>query len=146
MNAKITKNILFYAYYSYTDAKSVATDGKESLIPRISQNKIWAGLTAQNLLGYVTLSPRLRWVGEMFNNNKRVFPDGKQPGYYTIDLSLSVNNLSKYFRIFANFNNILNQEIVHGGLYMQDDAGVYTATIPQDGFTFNAGVEFFFNK
>jgi len=52
--------------------------------------------------------------------------------------------LSKYFRLFANFENLLNQEYELGGLYEQ--AGVYTAIIPQEGFAFKAGIEVFVNR
>ena len=80
----------------------------------------------------------------MRNANTDVFSDNNQPGFYTLDLNLSINNLSKYFRIYANFENITNNEIEHGGLYGQ--SGIYTAVIPQSGFIFRAGIELFFNK
>jgi len=96
-NAKINKNIILYTYYSYTDAVSIATDKTETDIPRISENKIWIGLTAQNLFNYLTISPRFKWVSDMYNSNTTVFPNNKQDGYYSLDLNLSINNLSKYF-------------------------------------------------
>jgi len=80
----------------------------------------------------------------MYNSNTTVFADNKQKGYYTLDLNLSVNNLSKYFRIYANFENITDNKIEHGGLYSQ--SGIYTATIPQQGFAFRVGIEIFLNK
>ena len=80
----------------------------------------------------------------MYNYNTIVFPDNNQPGYYTLDLNLSLNNLSKYFRIYANFENVLNQKNEHSGLYTQ--SGIYTAVIPQPGFTFRTGIEVYLNK
>jgi len=144
LDAKIHKNIIIYSYYSYTDAKSINSDGGESLVPRISTHKVWAGITAQNLFNHITISPRFKWAGSLYNANTTIFPSNKQPGYYTLDLNLSANNLSKYFRIYADFENITNNKIEHGGLYEQ--SGVYTAVIPQQGFTFKAGIELFFNK
>ncbi len=144
VNAKIAKNILIYTCYSYTDAVSIDEEGIETLLPRISKHKACVGITFQDLFGYVTTSPRLRWVGDMNNLNTEIFPDNNQPGYYTVDLNLSVKNISKYFRVYANFENIFNQKVDHSGLFRQ--TGVYTAVIPQPGFTFRAGVEFNFNK
>lgn len=144
INAKINKNILLYTYYSYTDANSIATNGNKTKIPRIAKHKLWIGITAQNLFNYLTLSPRFRWSSDMYNANSSIFPDNNQPGFYTLDLNLSVNNLSKYFRIYADFENITNNKIEHGGLYEQ--RGIYTAVIPQQGFTFRAGIELFLNK
>ncbi|MBN2756038.1 MAG: TonB-dependent receptor [Bacteroidales bacterium] len=144
LNAKISKNIILYTYYSYTDAVSVLNNGDETKIPRIADHKVWIGVTAQNLFNYLTISPRLRWSSDMYNANATIFSDNIQPGFYTLDLNLSVNNLSKYFRIYANFENITDEKQEHGGLY--DQTGVYTAVIPQQGFTFRAGIEVFFNK
>ncbi len=144
LNAKIAKRVILYTYYSYTNAVSIAVDDTETEIPRIAEHKIWIGLTAQNLFKYLTLSPRFRWSSDMYNANTEIFPDNNQSGFYTLDLNLSVNNLSKYFRIYANLENITNGKIEHGGLYGQ--SGIYTATIPQQGFTFRVGIELFFNK
>jgi len=144
LNAKISKKIIIYSYYSYTDAISIVSDGDDVKIPRIANHKIWVGVTAQNLFNHLTISPRMRWSSNMYNANSIVFPDNNQPGFYTLDINLSLNNLSKYFRIYGNFENITNEKIEHGGLYGQ--SGIYTATIPQSGFGFRAGLEVFFNK
>ena len=101
-------------------------------------------MTAQNLFNHITISPRFKWVSGMYNKNSVVFSNNYQPGFYSLDLNISLNNLSKYFKIYADFKNITNNDIYHGGLYSQD--GVYTAVIPQQGFSFNAGIEIFFNK
>lgn len=143
-NAKLSKKLLFYAFYSYADAISIAKDDTETAIPRIAEHKVWLGLTAQNLFDYLTISPRFRWTSDIYNANTTLFPDNMQPGYFTVDLNLSVNNLSDYFRIYANFENILDEKIEHGGLYGQ--SGIYTAVIPQQGFTFKVGIEILFNK
>jgi len=145
-NAKIAKKIIIYSNYSYINTISIANDDEktETKIPRISEHKIWIGFTAQNIFNYITISPRFKWVADMYHLNSTMFPDNKQPGFYTLDLNLSVNNISKYFRIYANFENITNNNINHAGLYVQD--GVYTTVIPQQGFTFRAGIELFFYK
>ena len=142
-NAKITKKILFYSHYSYTDAVSLLNE-VTTAVPRISKHKVWLGATAQNLFGYLTISPRFKWVSDMYNLNTEVFPDNNQKGYQTLDVNISINNINKYFRIYANFYNVLNQKIEHAGLYEQ--SGVYSATIPQDGFSFKVGLEVFLNK
>lgn len=144
LKTNISRNFNFYFYYSWTNGISFDLNNIETKIPRISTNKIWIGFTKQNLFKYVTISSRLRWVSEMYNQNIHVFPNNIQPGYWTIDLNLAVNNLFKFMRIYANFNNLLNQKYSAAGLYRQED--VYTAVIPQLGFNFNAGIEFFFNK
>ncbi len=142
VNAKISQKILFYSFYSYTDAKSIKKDDSEIPVPRISDHKVWAGLTFQNLFNYLTISARFKWVSDIYNLNSDVYPTNYQPGYHNLDINVSVNNISKYFRLYANFENVLNQDYVHGGLYEQ--SGVYTAFIPQQGFTFKVGAEFFF--
>jgi len=139
VNAKISKIILLYAYYSYTYAVSISQNDVKTKIPRISPHKVWAGITFQNLFGFLTISPRYNWVSEMYNLNTTVFPNNIQPGFSSLDVNLSINNLAKHFTIFADFDNVLNSKIEHGGVYGQD--GVYTATIPQQGFNFNIGLE-----
>ncbi len=143
-DAKIGSNILFYSYYSYTQAVSIAEDETETSIPRISEHKAWVGVTAQDLFEHLTISTRFRWVSDMHNANTAVFADNVQTGYYTLDANLSLNNISKYFRIYANFENLLDEDINHGGLYGQ--SGIYTAVIPQQGFTFKVGIQVFINK
>lgn len=143
VNAKITRKITVYSYYSYTDAVSL-TGGEPNLIPRVSLHKVWAGFTFQNLFNHITFSSRLKWVSSMYNMNTTVFPNNKQPGYYLLDANISYNNLGDYLRLYANFENVLNTYIEHGGLYEQ--TGVYTAVIPQQGFTFKVGLEFMFGK
>ncbi|MBN2664090.1 MAG: TonB-dependent receptor [Bacteroidales bacterium] len=142
-NAKLSRKLTVYSYYSYTDAVSL-TGGETNSIPRVSLHKVWAGFTFQNLFDHVTFSGRMKWVSSMFNMNNVVFPDNTQPGYYLLDANISYNNLGEYFRIYANFENVLNTFIEHGGLYEQ--SGVYTAVIPQQGFTFKVGLEFMFGK
>ncbi|MBN2891185.1 MAG: TonB-dependent receptor [Bacteroidales bacterium] len=144
LNTKISKNIFVYSYYSYTNANSIQKDGSEVALPRISMHKVWAGFTAQNLFRHVTFSTRFKWVSNMYNMNTDIFPNNIQPGYFNLDANIALNNLSQYFRIYANFENVLNQYVEHGGLYEQ--SGVYTAVIPQNGFTFKVGIEFFLSK
>ncbi len=144
INAKVLRNLILYTYYSYTDAKSKLEGGTETGIPRISEHKAWVGFCAQNLFGHLTVSPRFRWIGDMYNANTSVYSDNKQPGFQTLDISLSLNNLSQYVRLYANFNNILDEKAAHGGLYGQ--SGIYTPTIPQPGFNFKVGLEFLLNS
>jgi outer membrane receptor for ferrienterochelin and colicin len=139
VNAKISKNIILYTYYSYTYGVSISQQNVRTKIPRVSPHKVWAGLTFQNLFGFLTISPRYIWVSEMYNLNTLVFPNNIQPGFSNLDINISINNLAKHFTIFADFDNVLNSKIEHGGVYGQDVA--YTATIPQQGFNFNVGME-----
>lgn len=143
-NAKLTDKIFLNTFYSYTDAKSIEINGATTDIPRISNNKIWLSLNFQDLFNYITISPRFKWVSSMYNYNSTVYTNNIQPGFYNLDISMSVNNISKYFRIYADVNNVLNQKINHAGLYEQN--GIYTAFIPQQGLAFIVGLELFFNK
>ncbi len=127
-----------YINYAFTKA-TITKDGVASGIPRVAEHKVLLGFKFSKLWNYLTVSPRLKWVGDINNQNSTVFPSGKQPGYTTLDLSLSVNNLWKYTRIFARFENILNTDIEHGGLYNQVS---YLPTAYQPGFISRAGVEF----
>lgn len=138
LSAKVAKKLTIHTYYSYSDAVSL-TGGEVNFIPRVSLHKVWAGFTANNLFDHFTISSSFKWVSDLYNMNALVFPDNNQAGYYLINANLSINNIGKHLRIFANFENLLNTYIEHGGLYEQ--SGVYTATIPQQGFTFKAGLE-----
>ncbi len=139
LNSQITKKINVSAYFSYTDAKYKVKNKKEYAFPRISKEKIWLSITASNLFEYFTITPRLKWINKMYNLNNKVFADNYQDAYVNVDLSLSINNLSKHFRIYANFQNLLNRDIEHGGFSTQ--TGIYTAVIPQDKFTCQIGIE-----
>ncbi len=141
--AKITGNVIFNSYYSFIKAYSVSSENVHTLLPRISEHKVWVGLTVQNLFKYVTFSARFKWVSDMYNANTAVYATNTQPGFYNLDANISLNNISKYFNIYANFTNVLNQHYLNGGLYEQ--TGVYTATIPQNGFMFKVGAQFFIN-
>jgi len=143
-NANISKKVLLYSFYTYTNVNVVASgNGLISEVPRIAEHKIWAGITVKDIFKYLTFSSRLRWSSKMYNANRIVFADNIQDGYFSLDVNASLNNLNDNFRIYAAFNNILNQKY-HAGLF--DQRGVYTAVIPHAGFTFNVGIEFFFNK
>jgi iron complex outermembrane receptor protein len=138
LNYIITGRLEAYSYYCYTHGVSEELTGNVD-IPRISENKIWLGATYNNLFNFLSISPRLRWVGEITNSNKVLFPSGKQKGNTSIDLNISANQLFGYLKIYAKFNNLLNQKINHAGLYQQ--TGGYLATIPQEGLRFTFGLE-----
>ncbi|HLP40226.1 MAG TPA: TonB-dependent receptor [Fibrobacteria bacterium] len=125
-------------YYSYMDAIE-ETGGRNVEIPRVSNHKIWVGATYNNLFGYVTISPRLRWIGEMNHANRTAFPSGKQEGYTALDLSLSADEIFGFMKIHALFNNLLDEKIYHGGLYEQ--AGGHLAAIPQEGLRVQFGFQ-----
>ena len=141
--AKLSKKLLIHSYYSYTDVVSLS-DLSELQVPRIARHKVWFGLTAQNLLNFITVSARFKYIGDMYNANQTVFADNIQPGYHCLDVYFSTNKMSKYFNVFADFKNITNQKNTHAGLYGQ--SGTYTAVIPQPGFIFSVGIEFFAEK
>ena len=138
VNYGISNKLETYFYYCYTDGTEETASGNVG-IPRISQNKIWIGATYNNLFDYISVSPRFRWIGEMNNANKTAFPSGKQDGYTSLDLSLSVNRILGFMKFYVLFNNLLNQKIYHGGLYEQ--AGGHLAAIPQEGLRFQFGLQ-----
>lgn len=141
MNAIISRKLNWYGYYSFTDAFS-ELDGIKTPIPRVAKHKIWSGFTVNDIFRYVTVSPRVKWVGKMNNSNKDVYPDGLQDGYTSLDMSVSVNNIVKRLRLYAYFDNILDSDISHGGLF--DQRAPYTPVIPETGFTFRAGAQLSF--
>ncbi len=138
LTANFSQDANGYVHYAFTDA-TVINANNETGIPRVAEHKVLLGLTFSDLWGSLTLSPRLKWVGEINNQNSTLFPSGKQSGYTTLDLSVSVNNLWEYTRIFARFENILNAEIEHAGLYNQVS---YLPTVYQPGFIGRVGIEF----
>jgi len=138
VNYGISDKLEAYFYYCYTDGTEETSGGNVG-IPRISKNKIWIGATYNNLFDHVSVSPRFRWIGDMNNANKTAFPSGKQDGYTSLDLSLSVNRIFGFMKFYFLFNNLLNQKIYHGGLYEQ--AGGHLAAIPQEGLHFQFGLQ-----
>ena len=138
LNYKLSNKLETYSFFCYTHGLSKETLGEVS-IPRISENKMWIGVTYNNLLNYFTISPRLRWVGNINNSNKTLYPNGTQKGNTSLDLTISANRLFGFIKVYALFNNLLDKHIDHAGLYQQ--TGGYMATIPQQGINFRFGVE-----
>ncbi len=126
-----------YGTYSFTHAVAKRADGEVD-IPRIARNKLWLGLTARDVFGFLTIIPRYKWVGEISNRNKTAFPDGFQSGYSSFDMTLETRSLIRNTRIFARFDNLLNAKIEHSGLY---DQVFYMPVVHQPGLQFRAGLE-----
>ena len=129
----------FYGYisYSYINAFSKKETGKEK-IPRIANHKLWFGFIYTNLFKYFNISARLKIIGKINNRNITVFPDGTQPGYINMDVSLRVPNLIKSVAFYIRLENIFNSKYEHGGLL---DQVIYLPTIPQPGFAGRVGLE-----
>ena len=143
LNFVFSEHVETHAYYSFTDGES-STAGGNFDIPRISEHKIWIGATFSDLLKRFNVSPRLKWVSEMTNANLAAYPDGKQKGYTSLDLSISANKLFGFLKLYAAFNNLLNSKIEHGGLFQQ--SGVNLANIPQERLRIKFGIEVNFGK
>jgi len=135
------KSLSYEASYSYTNAFS-DVDGVHFPVSRVAKHKLMGRLTWTN--NYFLLSPRIRIVGKINNENKIAFPDGLQPGYTQIDLYIRSREFFKTINFYGNFYNILNSHIEHGGLYKQDFG--YLPTIIQDGFNFRLGLQIQINK
>jgi hypothetical protein len=138
VNYGISDKLDAYAYYCYTDGIEETSAGNVN-IPRISQNKAWIGATYTDLFDCITVSPRFRWIGDMNNGNKIAYPTGKQQGYTSLDLSLSVNRILGFMKFYVQINNLLNQKIYNGGLYEQ--AGGHLAAIPEEGLHVQLGLQ-----
>ena len=144
LKAKVFKRSIIQVYYSYTNAVSIDSDDNESFVPRISMHKFWSTITIHDLFELLTFSARFKLIGDMYNSNTAIFADNMQDGYSNLDLDFSLNDIFPHFSFSAHFENVLNQKIYHGGIYEQ--LGIYTATIPQPGFTFSFGAKFEFGK
>lgn len=130
------KNLSFEASYSYTNAYS-DIDGTHFPVSRVAKHKLLGTLTWTNT--YLSLSPRIRVIGKINNENKDAYPDGLQPGYTQIDINIRSKEFFKTLRFYGSFNNVLNSHIEHGGLHKQDFG--YLPAIIQDGFNFRLGVQ-----
>jgi len=135
---KINDTFNGYIHYSFIDAVAEKS-GEEMPIPRIAKNKFWLGFTLKNLFGYFTISPRIKWFGRIYNRNTAVYSNGTQPGYTDCDISIIANNLVKNIKVFAQFNNVFNANIKHGGLF---DQIFLLPTSQQPGFQFFIGIAF----
>jgi len=143
VNYGISNKLEGYAYYCYTNGISEESMGNVD-IPRISENKIWVGATYYNLFDKVNISPRFRWIGDINNLNKQIFPDGKQKGYTALDLAISADHIFGFLKVYVQCNNLLNHKVEHAGLYQQ--TGGYLPIITQERFRFKFGVEVNFVK
>ncbi|OQY03316.1 MAG: hypothetical protein B6I20_05225 [Bacteroidetes bacterium 4572_117] len=134
----------YYAYlsYSFTDAYA-KKDGEKEYIPRIAKHKLWFGLIYKNLFDHLNVSARIKWIGDVVNRNIDVYPTGKQPGYFNMDISLRTTNILKFAAFYVKLENVFNTDIMHGGLF---DQTVYLPHIPQVGFVGKLGVEIRLNK
>jgi len=128
--------------YSYISAVSEIKD-VETDLPRISNHKIWIGFNSKDFFDIVSFSLRAKWLSDITNINATAFPEGKQDGYYLVDLSVTLNNLVKYTDFKFNVQNLLNTEAFDGGLYGQ--SGVYLPQIPVTGLFVSGGVYFSLN-
>lgn len=134
----------FYAYLSYSYTKGYAeTDNGREDIPQISTNKFWAGFIYRNLFNHINISTRIKWIGKINNKNHLVFPTGKQPGFFNMDLSFRIINIIKPAVFYVKMENVFNSDYEYGGIL---DQVVYLPTIPQNGFAIRAGVEVSFYK
>ncbi len=145
LDTKISGNLRAHASYSYIDAVA-EEDTIDVKIARVADHKVWVGLTWRNLFDHLTISPRLKWVGNIntVNTDKNpdgtlVYPDGTQSGYTTFDVTVTAVNLMPKTRFYAHINNLFDSDIEHGGLFKQ--GGGYTPTIPQPGINLRVGVE-----
>jgi len=134
----ISDKLEIYTYYCYTYGVSEESVGDVD-ISRISKNKIWLGLTYSNLFKTINISPRFRIIGDINNSNKIAFPNGKQKGYSSVDLSISTNKIFGFLKFYIQVNNLLNQNIEHSGLFQQ--TGSYLPTVPQEALRLKFGVE-----
>ena len=144
LKMEISLKTNFYAYfsYSYSDAYAYKENEKED-IPRIAKHKTWFGLIYRNLFNHLNISTQAKWIGKINNRNKLAYPSGTQAGYFNMDVNLRLTNFIKPLIFYVKLENIFNNEFSHGGLL---DQVVYLPTIPQDGFSISAGVEFSINK
>jgi outer membrane receptor for ferrienterochelin and colicin len=128
-----------YFYYSFTDATYELHD-KVNDLPRVSKHKMWLGAT-YNRFSYIIPSLRIKWTGDIntSNLNSKYNSGEKQPGNTLVDLALSFPDLIPHTRLFLKMENLLNSDIEHAGLFLQN--GIYTSTIPQPGFTFQVGAD-----
>jgi iron complex outermembrane receptor protein len=136
--AKIKENFTGYFHYSFTDAVAEKSTG-DTPIPRIAADKFWLGVTFKNVFKFFTVSPRFKLFGNINNRNSKAFPNGTQPGYSNLDISVIADNLIKNIRLFVQFNNVFNADIKHGGIY---DQTFLLSTSQQPGFQFFLGFEF----
>jgi len=133
----------FYAYlnYSFIEASS-EKNGQIENIPRIASHKLWFGFTYGNLLKYITISSRMKWIGEINNRNPKAYPSGKQAGYFNADMNINISNFSKHINFYIRLENFLNLEYEHSGLL---DQILYLPSIPQPKFVGRIGFEVIIN-
>ena len=133
----IKQNFYGYLSYSYTNAYALTASGNEN-IPRIARHKFWAGFILRDLFNHVNISTRIKWIGDINNRNKLVFPSGKQPGYFNMDMSLRLLNVIKPVVFYVKMENIFNSEYNHGGIF---DQTIHLPIIPQNKFAIRSGIE-----
>ncbi|MDM8565928.1 TonB-dependent receptor [Candidatus Halobeggiatoa sp. HSG11] len=140
LDAVLNKSLTGFLNYSYVDS-TFELNGVKRDLPRISKHKIGVGATL-NVWEKLTVTTKLKWVGDVNTSisNSLYLGDKKQPGYTLLNAFLSYN-LFNHTKLFAKFENILNNDIEHGGLFGQ--SGPYMPTIYQPKFNMMLGIETF---
>ncbi|MCP4153966.1 MAG: TonB-dependent receptor, partial [bacterium] len=93
VNAVLSPTVNGYFYHSYTDARAEKSSA-EVPIARVAEQKVWIGAVFKNVFGFVTVSPRFKWVGDInAAASNPEFSDGIQPGYTSFDISVSAKDL-----------------------------------------------------
>ncbi|WP_299453083.1 TonB-dependent siderophore receptor [uncultured Microscilla sp.] len=143
LNASLNlhKNFDAQLIYTYTDAQQKVSESSDSTpLPRVAAHKLSVGFTLRNLLRYITLSSRTRWVGDINTPQaSNIYPgDEKAPGYLMVSLALSVTKLLPYTRFFARMEHMIGGNNEHVGIF---EGGIYTDVIPQPTFNGRFGME-----
>ncbi|MCP4220207.1 MAG: TonB-dependent receptor [bacterium] len=140
LDMALSKNASGYVFYSYTDA-AADKNGEDIPIARVAKHKLRAGADIRNIFGYFTLSPRLKWVGDINTAaSNSVYKGEMQPGYVNLDVTVSLKKLVKHIRFYAFLGNVFDRKIEHAGLFGQ--SGVYSPIVPQPEFHFRLGIEY----
>jgi outer membrane receptor protein involved in Fe transport len=130
------KTINFTANYIFTKATFLyGADRAKTLVPRISEHKIYAGIDFFKITGLFNLSAHWQYLPKL-NPIASAGKDGKIEGHHFLNFSLAT---AKYrnIRFFANTQHMLgNKE--HVGIF---DGGIYMPVIPQAAFRGQIGIE-----
>lgn len=138
LDGHINKVISGFLYYSYIDS-AYTLNSIERDLPRISRHKLGMGLNAA-ISTNLEVAIQTRWLGSITtaNTNERFINQGTQPGYTLFDAHISYR-IADSTRFFSRFENLLNKDVEHGGLFGQ--SGAYAPTVYQPKFKFMIGVE-----
>jgi outer membrane receptor protein involved in Fe transport len=133
-----TKNLNFWATYSWVDGSVEEPNGITSDLPLVAKNKIKAGVTFTYLKDYY-ITPKVIWIGE--TSHFRANRSEKVSSYALIDLHMGVRNIFDNHKAWEGMSAFLTIKNLADVKYFNAGGGSNSfGSSPQDPRRFFFGI------